>query len=121
MYGEDIDWSYRFYKAGWKRIYFAGTAAFHYGGASSAVAPTRFYIEMRRANLQFCKKHYGAIALFALIAIIVLHECVRVAGNAALSVMSKSKRSRAMQNTRRSIECICWVMNQARRGGVTMS
>src|ERR1035441_7831998 len=50
MYGEDVDWSYRFHKAGWRRVYFAAAESLHYGGASSAVAPVRFYVAMQQAN-----------------------------------------------------------------------
>jgi hypothetical protein len=111
MYGEDIDWSYRFNKAGWKRVYFAGARAFHYGGASSAAAPTRFYIEMKRANLQLFKKHHNAFCLFEYIAIAFLHEIIRVVGYSLLIMIHTSKRSMAIFKTKRSIACIRWLVS----------
>ena len=93
MYGEDIDWSYRFRKAGWKRVYFSGECAFHHGGASSAVAPTRFYIEMRRANLQLCKKHYGTLWALGHIAVTCLHEMIRVISYCLLGI-ARSRNGR---------------------------
>jgi hypothetical protein len=106
MYGEDIDWSYRFQKAGWKRVYFAGARAFHYGGGSSELAPTRFYVEMRRANLQFFRKHYGRGGFFAFLAATCLHEMVRVIGNVPLLIAKKAERGQAAQKIGRSLSCL---------------
>ena len=65
MYGEDIDWSYRFYRATRERVFFAEANAIHYGGASSANSPVRFHIEMYRAMGQYWRKHHGRAAQFA--------------------------------------------------------
>jgi GT2 family glycosyltransferase len=106
MYGEDIDWSYRFHKAGWKRVYFAGARAFHYGGGSSELAPTRFYVEMRRANLQFFRKHHGKGGFFAFLAATCLHEIVRVVGNIPLFIVNRASREQAVQKIGRSLTCL---------------
>jgi len=50
MYGEDIDWCYRFHKAGERVVFFAETKAIHIGGASSSVAPVRFSVDKQRAK-----------------------------------------------------------------------
>ena len=121
MYGEDIDWSYRFHKSGWKRVYFSGARAFHHGGASSAVAPTRFYIEMRRANLQLCKKHYGSLWALGHIAVTCLHESIRVVGYCLLGIARESERSLAVAKTRRSIASIKLMILQDRQSGITLS
>jgi GT2 family glycosyltransferase len=121
MYGEDIDWSYRFYKAGWKRVYFSGARAFHYGGASSAVAPTRFYVEMKRANLQLWKKHHGRLLTLGYVAVAYLHEILRVMSYAVLSLLKGSKRSVAVLKIKRSLACIRWLVSQDRKAGVTVS
>ena len=110
MYGEDIDWSIRFCKAGWKRAYYSGACAFHYGGASSAIAPTRLYIEMNRANLQLFRKHYGSPGHLAALAVNCLHELVRLAGYSLLGMSSKSQRSRALLKVKRSLACIQWLI-----------
>ena len=52
MYGEDMDWCKRFYDGGWRIVFAPDAAAIHYGGGSAEQAPTRFYLEMQKANLQ---------------------------------------------------------------------
>jgi len=121
MYGEDIDWSYRFHKAGWKRVYFSGARAFHHGGASSAVAPARFYIEMRRANFQLCKKHNGSLWTLGHIAVTCLHEIIRVVGYCFLWIARKSDRSLAVAKARRSLASIKLLICQNRQAGITVS
>jgi len=58
MYGEDLDWCYRFGKADWKVYYTPATSIIHYKGESSKVAlwdtNTHFY----RAMDIFAKKHF---------------------------------------------------------------
>ena len=111
MYGEDIDWSYRFHKAGSKCVYFSGARAFHYGGASSAIAPSRFYFEMKRANLQLYRKHYGRFSASVYLTITFIHEIVRALGNSVLAIFSKSGSSRASQKLRRSLMCMWWFVS----------
>ena len=116
MYGEDIDWSYRFHKAGWKRVYFSGARAFHYGGASSAVAPTRFYLEMKRANLSLIRKHHGELGAVLYVAVTILHEMLRAVGNCILILTVKPDRPRAILNLDRSLACLRWVVTRELHG-----
>jgi GT2 family glycosyltransferase len=109
IYGEDIDWSYRFHKAGWKRVYFSGAQALHYGAASSAAAPVRFYIEMQRANIQLYRKHYGRVPALWYGIIRGLHEIIRLIGYSILFVAKKSVRSSSVFKLKRSFACICWL------------
>jgi GT2 family glycosyltransferase len=106
MYGEDMDWCYRFRHAGWRNVFVAESAAIHYGGGSSAVAPARFYVEMQRANLQYWKKHHGRLAAFAYLCTVVLHQALRTAGYAVAFLLKKSARSEAAAKIRRSLLCL---------------
>ncbi len=53
MYGEDLDWCYRIYQAGWKIVYLPDTQIIHYKGRST-----------REASLDAIKLFYGAMVLF---------------------------------------------------------
>jgi len=109
MYGEDIDWSYRFRKAGWRVVFYPDAAALHYGAASSSQAPTRFYVEMRRANLQYFEKHHGCIGAAGYKAAVLMHELVRIAGHGILYCCRSSRRSLDILAMNRSISSIKWL------------
>ena len=64
MYGEDLDWCYRFGQSGWKVYYTPETSIIHYKGESSKVAlwdtNTHFY----RAMDIFAQKHFKSTSRF---------------------------------------------------------
>ena len=106
MYGEDMDWCYRFHRAAQKTVFFADTGAIHYGGASSSNAPLRFYVEMFRANWQYWRKHRGWLAQRAFLASSVTYHLVRLAGSVVLYITSPSKRADNLAKLRRSFLCL---------------
>jgi GT2 family glycosyltransferase len=109
MYGEDIDWSYRFLKAGWRVVFYSEAEALHYGAASSGQAPTRFYVEMRRANLQYFRKHHGRLGSLGYLFTIWVHESTRILGYGALYCFNRYKRAEAAFKIGRSLSCIKWL------------
>lgn len=109
MYGEDIDWSYRFIKAGWRVVFYPDAEALHYGAASSAEAPTRFYIEMRRANRQYFRKHHGRLGSVGYILATCIHELVRIVGYSLVYCCDKARRSKAASKMTRSVSCLKWL------------
>jgi hypothetical protein len=56
LFSEEVDWCYRFHKAGWKVYFFPGADVVHVGGASHG---GRLYTENLRGHLRFFAKHYG--------------------------------------------------------------
>ena len=64
MYGEDLDWCFRFGQSGWKVYYTPSTSIIHYKGESSKVAlwdtNTHFY----RAMDIFSRKHFKSSSRF---------------------------------------------------------
>jgi GT2 family glycosyltransferase len=109
MYGEDLDWSYRFLKAGWRVVFFAEAEALHYGAASSGQAPNRFYLEMVRANLQYFQKHYGRLGALGFLFGTGIHELVRVAGYGFVYCFDRYKRPAAALKVGRSLSCLRWL------------
>lgn len=106
MYGEDMDWCYRFHRAGWRIAFCAESAAVHYGGASSALAPARFYVEKQRANLQYWKKHNGRLKAFAYLCTVLVHELLRTGGYTLEYLSKRSLREKAAAKIRRSMLCV---------------
>jgi len=109
IYGEDIDWCYRFFQAGWRRVFFAGAAALHYGGASSAAAPVRFHIEMQKANAQFWDKHHGALGSAAFYGMTIIHEAIRVLGHGIAYLLRPRARAESAHKVRRSMALLRWL------------
>lgn len=109
MYAEDIDWSYRFHKAGWEVVYCPIAWALHYGGASSARTPVRFYVAMRQAGMQYWAKHHGLASVGAYWLLTCFHEAVRVAGYGATYFASRFSRSEDAFKVKRSLACIRWL------------
>jgi hypothetical protein len=110
MYGEDIDWSYRFHKAGWERVYFAGAHALHYGGASSKIASTRFYIQMHKANLQYWKKYHNKVGVLGYRLTTLVHHVLRAVAYSLVYLIKRDKQSEASFKVRRSAACIAWLV-----------
>jgi GT2 family glycosyltransferase len=110
MYGEDIDWCHRFRDAGWQVVFYPDADALHYGAASSQEAPSRFYVEMRRANLQYFRKHHGVLGVFGYQFAIWVHEISRVFGYSVLYCFSRQRRSESAIKIQRSILCIRWML-----------
>jgi GT2 family glycosyltransferase len=110
MYGEDIDWSYRFKHAGWRRVYFSGARALHYGGSSSARAPARFYIEMHKANFQYWKKHHSRVGVLGYWLTTLIYHLVRLGGYSAAYLLKRGMKVEASFKVRRSATCIAWLV-----------
>jgi len=59
VYLEDLDFSLRAYKAGWKTIYLADAHAFHKGGGTSEqVKPKRLFYSLR-SRIRYGYKHFN--------------------------------------------------------------
>ncbi len=109
MYGEDIDWSYRFHQAGEQIVFFAGAGAIHYGGASSSNAPIRFYLEMCRADWQLWRKHRGWLGGAAFLFILAIHSTVRLLLSAFRYVCLPSQRPNTLLKLNRSLAILGWL------------
>lgn len=112
MYGEDLDWCRRFRKAGWQVVFLPEAEAIHYGGASSANAPVRFYVEKQRADLRYWAKHHSPAARAAFFLISCLHMVTRAAGYALVGVCRRRDAGDHPdhQKIRRSLACLKWLL-----------
>ena len=112
MYGEDLDWSYRFHQHGWRVVYYSDAEALHYGAASSAKDPHRFYVEKVVANLQYFQKHHGRLGGLAFLLVTFFHELLRIAGYAAVYCANQAQRSVAAAKIRRGFSCLKWILTR---------
>lgn len=110
MYGEDMDWCKRFWQKGWPIRFDPKGRAIHYGGASSANAPIRFYVEMQRANLQYWKKHHSGTAWLAMFLIYSLYHLVRIGGHFSAMLVRAQQRAEHRFKMERSLACLAWLL-----------
>jgi GT2 family glycosyltransferase len=108
MYCEDVDWCYRFHKSGEDVVFFAQAGAIHYGGASSANAPVRFYLELYRATWQYWRKHRSAAAQLGFLIVFAIHHTLRLTASGFLYLVSPSRRPQTASRFQRSLACLRW-------------
>jgi N-acetylglucosaminyl-diphospho-decaprenol L-rhamnosyltransferase len=58
VFSEETDWCYRFWRAGWRVVFFPGAECVHVRGAAHG---GRLYHENLRGHLRFFAKHYGPV------------------------------------------------------------
>lgn len=110
MYSEDIDWCRRFTDAGWKIVCVPEARITHFGGGSSALAPVRFFLEMRRANLQYWTKYHSGFSVRLFVLIELFHQAVRAAAyGVAAALFSGSRAAASLYKRSRSLAAIRWL------------
>jgi GT2 family glycosyltransferase len=110
MYAEDVDWCRRFNLAGWRVVFYPEASAVHYGGASSANAPSRFNVEMQRANLQLWAKYHGRLSIFLYLVISCLGYAIRATGWSVMYLIKSAARSRARIEIKQYLKCLRWAL-----------
>lgn len=59
MYGEEMDWCWRFRESGWDVLYYPDARIVHYGGMSAAQNPMGMHAASQRSLLYFIEKRQG--------------------------------------------------------------
>lgn len=79
MYGEDIDFSYRIQKEGYKNYYLPGVSIVHFKGESTSKSSLNYVIAFYKAMIIFTRKHFSGsnkLALVGLLSVIVWLKAV---------------------------------------------
>jgi len=114
MYGEDLDWCRRCWKAGWRIVFFPGAKAIHYRGGSSSAQPLRFAVAQQKSVLHYWRKHHGFWGVLGIRSIILFHHVVRY-WFAIVAGFTRAKRS-AEADVRRQVSGAC--LRELLSGGV---
>lgn len=110
FYGEDRDFCYRFLQLHWRVLYYPQASAIHYGGASSALKPFRFYIQLQRAHIQFWKKHYLFVRWFPLYMLKCLFFIIRIPFFLLASFIMPNKRDILIQRFKLMFGALIWCL-----------
>jgi GT2 family glycosyltransferase len=78
MYGEEMDWCWRFKRAGWGILYYPDAKIIHYGGLSAAQNPVGMQMEHRKSYLRFIERRQGRIARHVACSLLFLMRFLRI-------------------------------------------
>lgn len=84
VYLEDLDFSYRAHKAGWKTVYLADAQAFHAGGGTSNQVKARRLFYSLRSRLLYANKHFSSGGAWIVLLATLLLEPLSRTGYALL-------------------------------------
>ena len=111
IYGEDMDLCRRFRAEGWQVVFYPGAKIVHHGGASSANAPARFWVEMQRANLQYWLKHNGRGSAVVYYFCLILHNLIRVAAFGGQRLAGFGDQESVRRKFERSWRGLIWLLS----------
>ena len=100
MYGEETDWCYRFYRAGWKALFVPSACIIHLGGASTRQAASKMRLQLAGSILYFLKKHRSRAEYVVGCLLTALFFLVRIPVWLALGCVGRPDRARAWRTVR---------------------
>jgi GT2 family glycosyltransferase len=77
MYGDDVDWCRRCWRAGWEVVFYPGAQAIHYRGKITAPYPVRFAVAQQRSVLYYWSKHHSFLGVLGIRSIVLFHHLLR--------------------------------------------
>jgi GT2 family glycosyltransferase len=105
MYGDDMDWCRRCWKAGWQVVFFPGARAIHDRGKTTAPYPVRFAVAQQRSVLHYWRKHHGVWGVMGIRSIMLSRHLVRYAF-AVVAGLARTKQS-AEGDVRKQVSGAC--------------
>jgi GT2 family glycosyltransferase len=105
MYGDDVDWCRRCWKAGWEVVFFPGAQAIHDRGKTTAPYPVRFALAQQRSVLYYWSKYHGFFGRLGIRSIMFSHHLMRYTF-AVLSGLAHPQR-RAQGEVRKQVSGAC--------------
>lgn len=105
MYGDDVDWCRRCWKAGWEVVFSPGAQAIHDRGKITAPYPVRFAIAQQRSVLYYWSKHHGFLGVLGIRCIMMFHHLVRYSFATATGLLHSKKH--AESDVRKQVSGAC--------------
>ena len=105
MYGDDVDWCRRCWKAGWQVVFFPGAKAIHDRGKTTAPYPVRFAVAQQRSVLYYWRKHHGVSGVMGIRSIMLSRHLVRYVF-AVVAGLARGKQS-AEGDVRKQVSGAC--------------
>jgi GT2 family glycosyltransferase len=106
MYGEDVDWCKRCWRAGWKVVFFPGAKAIHHRGTSSATQPVWSAVAQQRSVLHYWSKYHGVFGLLGIQSILFCRHVLRYLFGVASRFLGPSKSAQSDVRVHVSSACL---------------
>lgn len=97
VYGDDIDWCYRFKKMGWKMMFTPEAEVIHCNGQTTKKMPEKFLLQLFGSRLMFMKKHGGKLTFLLVCLLMAWSLFVRVPYWLCLAILRKNRRTESIQ------------------------
>lgn len=94
MYSEEVDWCYRFSKAGWKLGFYPDTSIVHLGGVSAAKLGGQRALVKDKSTRRYMKKHWSKPAYAMGLTFMFMFYLSRLPGALLLSFISNNEKYR---------------------------
>lgn len=116
FYGEDVDWSLRIRKAGWRIRYQPAVRALHVHAASSSKDPIRFFLQLQKERIRFWRKHHGRAGMVFCSLVIFLHNFLRFVPRGVQYLLIPSQRNGETKlKLDRSAACLQWQISSLKQ------
>lgn len=112
MYGEDVDWCRRFHAEKWDVMHYPYSKAIHFGGASSAVASVKYFIENRKSRLLYFQKNHGRWARAVDAGALFVESILRTVVWSVVCWFGQGDTRRNMIMRDRNAACLKWLMTR---------
>jgi len=107
MYAEDVDWCYRFHRAGWEVWYLPQAPVVHLGGQSSKQRRGRMEAELYRSRVYLFQKHYGRGAACGLRGLVCAIQVPKMLFHRLLRFLTRGRRGRTVTSWRELRAALC--------------
>jgi GT2 family glycosyltransferase len=105
MYGDDVDWCRRCWKAGWQVVFYPGAEAIHDRGKITAPYPVRFALAQQRSVIYYWTKHHSFFGVLGISSLMFLRHLLRYTF-AGLSDLAHSQ-GRAQNDVSKRVSGAC--------------
>ncbi len=105
MYGDDVDWCRRCWKAGWQVVFFPGARAIHDRGKITAQYPIRFAVAQQRSIHYYWSKHHGFVGVLGIRTIMLFHHLLRYIFSVLAGFTNSRKRNQS--GVRKQVSAAC--------------
>jgi len=115
LYGEDVDWCYRFKQAGWEVFYYSEAEIIHLGGQSTQQLKEERRLQRFRSRYKFFRKHSGKGYAWIHKALVFVITVVKemIFGIGFLSSMRREKRDWYREKVRLHWHVLRWVVRES--------